>query len=68
LWLQTVHELRQEWESLIGGGCCIAKPNTTFTQKWYSRMVEILDEKLDQIKANTCLARDFGESISSRLL
>jgi hypothetical protein len=47
-----VIELRQEWESLIGGGCYIAKPNTDFTRKWYSRMVQILDEKLDQIRAN----------------
>jgi FkbM family methyltransferase len=47
-----VIELRQEWESLIGGGCYIAKPNTDFTKKWYSRMVKILDEKLDQIKSN----------------
>jgi len=47
-----VIELRQEWESLIGGGCYIAKPNTAFTQKWYSRMVKILDEKLELIKAN----------------
>ncbi len=47
-----VMELREHWEDLIGGGCYICKPNSIFTQNWYSRMVEILDKKLDLLKAN----------------
>jgi FkbM family methyltransferase len=47
-----VHDLREHWEKLIGGGCYIAKPNTAFTKKWYSRMIEILDRKLEQLKQN----------------
>ena len=47
-----VLELRDKWESLIGGGCYICKPNTDFTKKWYKQMIEILDQKLDLLKAN----------------
>jgi hypothetical protein len=47
-----VLELRDQWENLIGGGCYICKPNTDFTRKWYNRMIEVLDQKLDLLKAN----------------
>jgi FkbM family methyltransferase len=47
-----VAELREHWEALIGGGCYIAKPNTEFTKKWYNRMVEVLDKKLEALKQN----------------
>ena len=46
-----VPELREKWELLIGGGCYICKPNTDFTKKWYSRMLDVLDKKLDLLKA-----------------
>ena len=45
-------ELRDKWEHLIGGGCYICKPNTDFTRKWYRQMIEVLDKKLDLLKAN----------------
>jgi hypothetical protein len=47
-----VLELRDHWDQLIGGGCYICKPNTDFTKKWYNRMIEVLDRKLDLLKAN----------------
>jgi hypothetical protein len=47
-----VIDLREKWECLIGGGCYICKPNTDFTTKWYNRMIEVLDQKLDLLKAN----------------
>lgn len=47
-----VAELREHWEKLIGGGCYIAKPNTDFTKKWFNRMTEVLDRKLDDIIKN----------------
>jgi FkbM family methyltransferase len=42
----------QYWESLIGNGCYIVKPNSPFTQKWYSSMITLLDCKLEQLKTN----------------
>jgi hypothetical protein len=47
-----VPDLRDRWEELIGGGCYICKQNTDFTKKWYSRMIQVLDRKLDLLKAN----------------
>jgi len=47
-----VFDLRDHWEKFIGCGCYIAKPNTEFTRKWYSRMIEVLDRKFESLKQN----------------
>lgn len=43
-------EVKHAWESLIGNCAYICKPNTPFTQAWYSRMMALLDTKLEELK------------------
>jgi hypothetical protein len=40
------------WKQLPANGAYIVRPGTEFTTKWYTRMVEILDSKLDTLKKN----------------
>jgi len=39
------------WQYFLGTGCFICRPNTPFTNDWYKSMTDILDKKLDRIKA-----------------
>ena len=39
-----------EWRQLIGNGAYIFKPNTEFTQQWYNEMIQLLDEKLEDLR------------------
>jgi hypothetical protein len=40
------------WKTLPGNNLYIVRPGTEFTTKWYTRMVEVLDSKLEALKAN----------------
>jgi len=40
------------WKELIGNGCYIFRPYTSFTKKWYENMLSILDKNLDLLKEN----------------
>lgn len=42
--------LKEEWNSLIGNGAYICKPNTPLTTEWYNEMIELLDTKLEELK------------------
>jgi hypothetical protein len=41
------------YDKLVGNGCYIVKPNTSFTQEWYSEMITLLDTKLPVLKKMT---------------
>ena len=43
-------DYKTEWFKLIGNGAYIFKPNTTFTKKWYSTMLSLLDTKLERLR------------------
>jgi hypothetical protein len=43
-------EVKHSWKELVGNGAYISKPNTPFTQVWYSRMIALLDTKLEELK------------------
>lgn len=38
-----------EWQSLLGNGAYICKPNTQLTNEWYNDMIRLLDDKLDTL-------------------
>jgi FkbM family methyltransferase len=40
------------WQELIGNGCYIFRPNTSFTKKWYENMLFILDQNLNLLTEN----------------
>ena len=40
------------WRELIGNGAYICKPNTPLTNDWYKEMIELLDNKLPDLKLN----------------
>lgn len=42
----------EHWEKLIGTNAIICKPNTPFTQLWYSKIVEVLDAHLEELIKN----------------
>jgi hypothetical protein len=42
--------LGQHWDKLMTNDLYIFKANTEFTQKWYNKLLEIMDEKLDLLK------------------
>ena len=42
--------LRSEWQKLIGNCSYIFKPNTEFTKEWYSTMLQLLDEKIEDLR------------------
>jgi len=44
--------LHDKWDSLIGNGAYICKPNTPLTNVWYNEMISLLDKKLDRLKSN----------------
>lgn len=48
----ALDEYKDNWNNLIGNGCYIFRPYTEFTKKWYNRMNEILDQKLELLKLN----------------
>ena len=41
-----------KWESLIGNGAYICKPQTLLTKEWYNSMLALLDIKLELLKIN----------------
>jgi hypothetical protein len=40
------------WQKVPGNNIYIVRPGTEFTTKWYTRMIEVLDSKLEALKAN----------------
>lgn len=42
--------VKDKWEELVGVCAFICKPNTPFTQTWYSRMMQLLNTKLDDLR------------------
>ena len=44
--------LHDNWEKLIGNGAYIFKNDTEFTREWYSSMIKVLDNKLEELKKN----------------
>jgi hypothetical protein len=57
------------WQELIGTGCFICRPNTPFTNNWYSEVLKILDRKLDILKTNPATfpqdCNDYGSGYPS---
>lgn len=43
-------DVKYAWRELVGNCAYICKPNTPFTQAWYSRMISLLDTKLGQLE------------------
>ena len=43
-------DIRKQWRELVGNGAYICKPQTPLTQRWYSEMIKLLDERLDRLK------------------
>jgi len=44
------NELRANWDKLIGNGAYIFKPNTKFTNEWYSNLINEMDKRLNNLK------------------
>jgi hypothetical protein len=44
--------LISKWTELIGAGAFICKPQTEFTNEWYTEMISVLDKKLKDLKEN----------------
>jgi hypothetical protein len=44
--------LADKWEELVGNGAYICKPQTPFTEEWYSNMISLMDKKLELLKEN----------------
>jgi len=42
--------LQSQFEHFIGNGSYICKPNTEFTNEWYSKMIKVMDNKYDKLK------------------
>jgi hypothetical protein len=40
------------WAQLPANGAYIVRPGTEFTERWYTRMVEVLNSKLEALKKN----------------
>ena len=45
----AVEILKDKYTDLIGNGAYICKPHTPLTEEWYSSMLLILDNKLEQL-------------------
>jgi hypothetical protein len=43
--------LGQHWDKLMSNDLYIFKPNTEFTTLWYNTLLEVMDKKLDRLKA-----------------
>jgi hypothetical protein len=43
-------ELRDKWQLLIGNCAYICEPQTEFTEKWYGRMIKLMDEKISKLR------------------
>lgn len=43
---------RESWVDLIGNCSYIFKPRTPFTTEWYTKMMEKMDEKLEELRAH----------------
>jgi hypothetical protein len=43
--------VRANWQKLIANNAMICKPNTPFTQEWYSGLLKKMDAKYDQLVA-----------------
>jgi len=44
------NELQANWNKLIGNGAYIFKPNTKFTNEWYSNLIKEMDKRLNNLK------------------
>ena len=42
--------VKHAWTELIGNGAYICKPNTEFTNAWYSRMIRRMDELYPELR------------------
>jgi hypothetical protein len=40
------------WNTLVGNGAYICKPNTPLTNLWYSEMIKLLDERFEALREN----------------
>lgn len=45
-------KIQDSWQELIGAGAMICKPRTAFTEEWFLRMTNILDNKLEELRKN----------------
>lgn len=58
----AVWQIRDKWMYLVGNGAYICKPNTPFVIEWYEKMIQLMDEKYDELKKNPAKwARDCKE-------
>jgi hypothetical protein len=51
-------EVAEHYNSLVGNGAYIVKPNTSFTHAWYSSMLDVLDKKIEELKRNPAKRTD----------
>jgi len=42
--------VKSHWQEIPGNGAYIVRPNTDFTKEWYTRLLAVLDQKLDTLK------------------
>ena len=52
------HEVKHLWNKLPGNCCYIVRKNTYFVREWYDRQKQLLDERLEALKANPSHATD----------
>ena len=58
-------DVREKWQLIVGNGCYICRPNSPFTQAWYSRMIALLDEKLPELREHPAkYPRDCKEDVN----
>lgn len=43
-------EMKKNYYKLIGNGCYIFKSNTPLTNEWYKQMMQLMDEKYNELK------------------
>lgn len=43
-------KMRKNYDKLIGNGCYIFKKNTPLTNEWYKQMIQLMDEKYENLK------------------
>jgi len=42
--------VQQFWQNIPGNGAYIVRPHTDFTRDWYTTMIKLLDEKLEEFR------------------
>ena len=59
------HNVKLQWQDLIGNGAFVFNRNTPLTQAWYSSMIKILDLKLEALKLHPATSPQDSEETGS---